>query len=318
MLQQVQCTPYGGQHQLHCILIPAEDDSETYVMKYEYLGAYWPLLTAKRKRERFYKRCYDIRLADSTLNCEQIGERSVNEMWADLVSPIQRSRDREGWLRRFLNRLRIGRRYVMDTVSDTNSDNSETRLHSDDPDTATPPPLVAQVQGNKLLKKFKYFKSGHEFGCIDIKTHYVKCQPRDISLVLHGEHGSSLSLKSKKPEWNERFGVFELDFGGRINCDSIKNFQIEHEDKIVRIIILTDFIIIILWLLGFPVWQIQFRTFLSRFSRSVDSCFCIMYCTIMHSLATSVTHFLFKKKEQGFILLSEHTENNNIIITNSG
>ena len=225
--------PYGGQQQLHCILIPGDDDSRTYLMKYEYMGTYWPLLAAKGERGRFYKRSYDISLASNGL----VRERDANERWADLVSPIRRqSNQQEGRMSWFLNRLRLGHRYMTDAASDNDSNSSQTPLNHDgdsSEEDAIPTSLIARVSGNKLFKRFKYFKNGREFGCINIKTHYIKCQPRDIFLVLHSEGGASLSLQSKKPEWNERFGVFELDFGGRINCDSIKNFQIEYRDKIV-------------------------------------------------------------------------------------
>ena len=32
-------------------------------------------------------------------------------------------------------------------------------------------------------------------------------------------------LKSKRPYWNPEHAVYELDFGGRINLDSVKNFS---------------------------------------------------------------------------------------------
>ena len=199
-------------------------------MKYEYMGTYWPLLIAKGERGRFYKCSYDINLASNG----RVRERDANEMWADLVSPVPRQSNRQGAMSWFLNHLRAGRRYVMDTMPDDDSNSSQMCLNCDDSseENAIPESPIARVSGNRLFKRFRYFKNGCEFGYINIKTHYVKCQPRDISLVLHNE-GSSFSLHSKKPEWNEKFGVFELDFGGRINCDSVKNFQIEYNDKIV-------------------------------------------------------------------------------------
>ena len=42
-------------------------------------------------------------------------------------------------------------------------------------------------------------------------------------------------LKSKRPYWNPEHAVYELDFGGRINRDSVKNFQLDHDGEVVSV-----------------------------------------------------------------------------------
>jgi hypothetical protein len=50
-----------------------------------------------------------------------------------------------------------------------------------------------------------------------------------------GETNSDVSLFSRDPDWNERYQIYELDFGGRVSTDSIKNFQIEREGRVVSV-----------------------------------------------------------------------------------
>ena len=43
------------------------------------------------------------------------------------------------------------------------------------------------------------------------------------------------TLHNKAPLWNEITQVYQLDFGGRVTQESAKNFQIEHNDRQVKI-----------------------------------------------------------------------------------
>ena len=56
-----------------------------------------------------------------------------------------------------------------------------------------------------------------------------------MTVVLQPSPGyhEGFTLKSRRFHWNSEHAVYELDFGGRINHDSVKNFQLEHNREVV-------------------------------------------------------------------------------------
>ena len=101
---------------------------------------------------------------------------------------------------------------------------------------------IAELSGNRLLNKYRISgcspgegNSANLIGLIDINSHHISCEPRDIDISLfHEDEAHPFAvLSSKRPEWNATFNVYELDFGGRISRDSVKNLQVELNGKIV-------------------------------------------------------------------------------------
>ena len=141
--------------------------------------------------------------------------------------------------------------------------------------TAPKRPLLAEIDGNVITNRFRFrtgcslFQDG-TLGSLKITTNYIKCQPRKMAVHLYGPAGksvetsakvaaavgdeshesstaegregeagetsSNVSLFSRDPDWNDRYHIYELDFGGRVSMDSIKNFQIERDGRVVSII----------------------------------------------------------------------------------
>ena len=99
--------------------------------------------------------------------------------------------------------------------------------------------VLAEVDGNTITNRFRFSTNlsppcGPNLGAMNIVTYYIRCEPRQMVVCTYdGQANLALILKSKKPEWNGLHGIFELDFGGRINRDSVKNYQIEHNGEVV-------------------------------------------------------------------------------------
>ena len=74
-------------------------------------------------------------------------------------------------------------------------------------------------------------------GSITITANYFKNEPRCVAVMLPPSPGyhEGVVLKSKRPYWNPEHAVYELDFGGRINRDSVKNFQLDHDGEVVSV-----------------------------------------------------------------------------------
>ena len=75
-------------------------------------------------------------------------------------------------------------------------------------------------------------------GSIEIAANYFKNEPRRVTVMLPPSPGyhEGFVLKSRRPHWNPEHAVYELDFGGRINRDSVKNFQLDHNGEVVSVI----------------------------------------------------------------------------------
>ena len=99
-------------------------------------------------------------------------------------------------------------------------------------------PVLAEVEGNRVTNRYNFstvsplFRNG-SLGSLSIFTSYVRLRPRKLTVVLSDVDGSEETLYSKEPDWNQLFNLYELDFGGRVNRDSIKNCQVERKGEVV-------------------------------------------------------------------------------------
>lgn len=125
-----------------------------------------------------------------------------------------------------------------------------------------PLPTIAEVSGTRFMNRFRITSVGmtedsisksdgtampppssnNLLGTVNVYSHHITCEPRDVSITVSpypqeqlrtAVATETLTLSSKKPEWNSRYKMYELDFGGRICKDSVKNFQVEEKGEIV-------------------------------------------------------------------------------------
>ena len=103
------------------------------------------------------------------------------------------------------------------------------------------PPVLAKVDINTLTYGAHFTGSiapwNVSLGSIAIKANYFRHEPRHVTVTLPPSPGyhDGFVLKSKPPHWNPDHAVYELDFGGRINRDSVKNFQLDHDGEVVSV-----------------------------------------------------------------------------------
>ena len=260
--------PLPHNHRLHCIITTDRQQEQgeitdstgqelSYTLKYEYFGAYIPLLQATKKPKGFQHVGFDIK---PPIEHSQEDRRGRSLCWANVVPNNGRQRRRNSWscdstsrlgkLKRAIGQLRP-RSTILDAPVQQDTHEEHDRVGSDDwlqletESTARHSPVLAELNGNKVLNKFKATTvqdklSSNPIALVNITSHHLKCDPRDISISLYNGNESVTHLTSKKPEWNSRFRVFELDFGGRINRDSVKNFQVEQNGRIVSLLILKN------------------------------------------------------------------------------
>lgn len=195
---------------------------------------YVSLLKAERRTGKLFNIYYHIRHARRSDNGRNHG--SQEEHWGQRVSQRRHYyRNSGGSVRNSLQRLRTTSGIAaMETDTPQNLPKLQA-VHNKSSESDDPCPIVTIIEGNTLTKHCKFIASPSEvtLGSLNIITHYIKCEPRDLIVTLFDEKGEKITLSSKKPEWNPQFGLFELDFGGRINRDSVKNFQIDWQDEIV-------------------------------------------------------------------------------------
>ncbi len=226
----------------------------TYALNYEHFGNYVPLLQATMTMRRFRQVNYHISPASSE---DGVGGAS-DLFWSNTPGKnirqnnIRRRRNswssgntsRLGRFKRAIGQIRRPTSTVLDVAPvQIESDDHTHDDHTHDDHTHSldlqieDDPIIAELNGNLILNKFKVTKPNDksiDLARINITNHHLTFDPRDVSISLCGNE-SVTNLTSKKPEWNPQFRVYELDFGGRINRDSVKNFQIEENGKIVSL-----------------------------------------------------------------------------------
>lgn len=219
-------------------MVPEDEErgqANTYYLKYEHFGSYIPLLRGQRRVGKLYNIKWFIK--PTFLSKGDKSKREREHYWGSVVesdqmrSEINQNRRCVGNLfRRFCSLAGS----VMDI---SNTDNPECCLEQGEQQQycSNHVPDIAEIDGNTLLKRYKFLTPLHHpsvFGTLNIHTYYMTCEPRQIIVTLTEGNNSNI-LYSKNPEWNPRFRIFELDFGGRINRDSVKNFQIEKDNEVV-------------------------------------------------------------------------------------
>ena len=252
-------TGVGGQQQ----------QGHRYTMKYEHFGSYTPLLTSTKKSTSLQLIRYSIRpvkqskiLTTGRQELQLIQDGGSE--WA--TSPLQTAagccstsrqlesttgtRSRLDRLKKTIYRLRSGG--IVQDGGPLQEERDPPQpvgcgLNMKETDEHLQCPEIAEVQGNRLKNKFKVMElccspdpsePPKQIAHVSINSHHISCEPRDLTISLEkgDESGKKVILTSKKPEWNSRFRVYELDFGGRINKDSVKNFQIEKDGEIVSLL----------------------------------------------------------------------------------
>lgn len=266
--------PVSVHQRIHCKVESTEDG---YLLKYEHLHNYVPLLYAKKKRGSLIHGGYRIEPAFDCNFLSKDKSAATVHQWAtridskvlacdQVASPQRRSKILRQLRSAFKPSLSQG---VMDVSSQQKSSfatDGLNRAHSlTDIDvstecTAPKRPILAEIEGNTITNRFRFrtgcslFQDGI-LGSLNITTNYIKCQPRKLAVYLTGpgksaksagddsrelegrvvEEATDVSLFSRDPDWNDRYQIYELDFGGRVSTDSIKNFQIERDGRVVSI-----------------------------------------------------------------------------------
>ena len=228
-----------------------ESTNNGYTLKLEHLNQYISLLLAKKKsRKRGSVQC--AYLIEPAFDCSLTTHPTYREegRWAESLSASSlvalngtdfhsgRSRPQStSFLKQLWSVLNpVHHQGVMDIAQGEPVSGAAASTNEVGPEK----PVLAEVEGNSVTNRFRFlttstlFKDGH-LGSVNICTNYIKCKPRKltISLPATGGANSETLLHSKEPEWNDEFQIYELDFGGRVSRDSIKNFQIEKDGQVV-------------------------------------------------------------------------------------
>ena len=221
-------------------MVPEDEErgqANTYYLKYEHFGSYIPLLRAQRRVGKLYNIKWFIK--PTFLSKEDKSKREEEHHWGSVVESDQIRSERNQNTRcvgSLFRRFRSLAGSVMDVPSTDNPESclEQGELHNQQY-SSDHFPVIAEIEGNILLRRYKFLTPLYHssvFGTLNIRTYYMSCEPRQFTVTLT-EGSNSNILYSKNPEWNPRFRIFELDFGGRINRDSVKNFQIEKDSEVV-------------------------------------------------------------------------------------
>lgn len=227
--------PLQGSVRLHCVLVSAENDS--FILKSEYFGSYIPLMRAEKKMGKLVKTGFVIKSISPFHMLDQQTHSKKLENWATPAeSQINGQNEHGSQWSKLLNRLRMpAMQSVMDIPQSGVLASKTSSGMAQDPQKT----VLAEVGGNSITNRFKFSTNlpqpcSSSLGNMNIVTYYIHCEPRQMVVSTSDRRTRMpLTLRSKKPEWNALYGIFELDFGGRINRDSVKNYQIEHNGEVV-------------------------------------------------------------------------------------
>ena len=220
-----------------------EPSDDGYLLKLEHFNQYIPLLQSRKKlgKRASVQTSYII---EPAFDCSHSQVNDNDKDWAERLSlggvEISAARSRPSFLRRVWSMFNPVHGVMDTTQSSPAATARNTRKKT----------VLAEVEGNSISNRFRFQTSNPQFqngflGSVNISTNYIKCRPRRVSVVLPkaGDAGTeveALILVSKQAEWNAAFQIYELDFGGRVSRDSIKNFQIEHNDQVVSTVLGTN------------------------------------------------------------------------------
>ena len=206
---------------LHCVLEPMENSSG-WILKYEHLNHLIPVLQGRRKTHKVFNGAYTIGPA---FNCIQEEEHLTCKTSESLPIAPHRSH-----LKSILKHLKSAFRSSQGIM-----DISQEPLPS-----LSSCPVLAEVEANATRNHFRFTTTHPLFqektlGTLKISNTVVRSRPRVLTMTLFQGEGSSEKLRSKKPEWNPNVMLYQLDFGGRVCKDSIKNFQVEKDGALVSL-----------------------------------------------------------------------------------
>ena len=252
LLDSVPC-----EQRHHCIIEAMDPSSgrSGYTVKMEFCNQYVPILEATRRprnASKFLTSGFIVRPAFN-FNCasstQRDGCRAVSNHWMNVPfeltvpdqdcpgtsSEQQTSPAPRSFLKQLCSTFHSGfRRSVVDAAHEQVSQSTPaTIFHSMQP-------VLAEVNGSAVTNRYQFSSPSRSFqegslGTLCILSSLVNCKPRRITLTLQTAGGATppLMLESKKPDWNERHQIYELDFGGRVNRDSVKNYQIDQNGQVV-------------------------------------------------------------------------------------
>ena len=242
--------PLPQKLRLHCSidLVPSSvANQQQYILNLEHCGGVVSLLQATVTTSKImpFTVQFSVRPASSLMFLAN------SELWIQSSSiDFERSRSvrrRSSLCRKAVNKVKqlVRRRGQLGDASNPTVGMSPTsspahRFSRSRPNHETmSSPVLAHSSVNTLSFRSSFESSVHsqkELGTLAIAPNYFRNEPRHLIATLPplpGYH-SGLILQSKRPHWNENTSVYELDFGGRINRDSVKNFQLEHNDEMVH------------------------------------------------------------------------------------
>lgn len=194
---------------MHCILEPSGHD--TYILKYEFLNQYIPLLQARkkcRKASSLLTSGYEILpafkcISSSSSACYWASHPFQTQSPEFQLSPRRFSRERSKSLfKQLRSAIRPGHSHaVMDAPQQDLSHASPLEAHSED----SGPLVLAEVERTipgslyKLSTTSPLFEDGI-LGTVNVSTHYLMCKPRKLDIVLstvrRGEDGDCLGVET--------------------------------------------------------------------------------------------------------------------------
>jgi hypothetical protein len=241
--------PLPQNVRLHCTInqVPScTDNQQQYILNLEHCGTVLPMLQATVTTSKIspFNVNFSIKATSSLMFL------ASRELWAQCLSfqcegPSTPPR-RSSFCRKVLTKAKqLFRR--RDQLSDAGN---HTEITSNVPRSAhchsgphpcpnvVGPPILASATVNTVSLRSTFvgnFPSFSQIGTLSIDPNYFKNEPRHVIVTLPPLPGchDRIMLQSKKPSWNQQTSVYELDFGGRVNRDSVKNFQLEFNGELV-------------------------------------------------------------------------------------
>ena len=234
--------PVPDNVRLHCSVdpLPLPGRDRHFALNLEHCGDVVPIMRATisfSKLTPFITDCF-IKPASGVLF------NAVDNFWTMKSEPSNTSCQNSSstLAKRIVSRLRrsFSRGQLHDVGSTSPSSSPSHRCaRSQDHSFLCDPPILAQTTINTLSNTSKFTRNVlQDLGSLRIQTNFFKNEPRHLLVTLpplsEGEAG--ITLESKRPVWNPNTRVYELDFGGRINRDSVKNFQLKINNEVVSIL----------------------------------------------------------------------------------
>ena len=222
--------PLDNKRRLLCSLSHSIDrmHRESYMLRFEYLGQYIPLLRADnivKKRSKVtatIKQAFPFVPTVDMWYClgDHANERKIPGLEEITARPLSARRYRAALIRHTRESNRYGQP-VWCTLDENGLFNAFQ-------------PILARIKGNVLKNRYKFsslYYDNFDMGDLDIHRHSIKCTPREMVMTLPN---FAVQLASKKPYWNPHTELYEINSGERVTHNSVHNYLIEHERQVVR------------------------------------------------------------------------------------